>query len=65
MSKKVELSEKEQLIVKEIMEELGLKGGKDKRMVSTIGKKLNFDRQKMIVAIKRAIIGRTAETLNS
>lgn len=65
MSKKVDLSEEEQLIVKQIMEELGLKGGKDKRMVSSIGKKLNFDRQRMIVTIKRAIIGRTAETPNS
>ena len=60
MSKKIELSEEEQILVKEIMEELGLKGGKDKRLVSTIGKRLNFDRQGMIFAIKRAIIGREA-----
>lgn len=58
MSKKIELNEEEQILVKEIMEELGLKGGKDKRLVSTIGKRLNFDRQRMKVAIKRAIIGR-------
>jgi hypothetical protein len=44
---------------------LGLKGGKDKRLVSTIGKKHNFDKRRMIVAIKRAIIGRTDETSNS
>ncbi|GEM_PF-1599714 len=65
MSKKIDLSEEEQVLVKEIMEELGLKGGKDKRLVSTIGKKHNFDKQRMIVAIKRAIIGRTDETPNS
>ncbi len=58
MSKKIELNEEEQILVKEIMEELGLKGGKDKRLVSTIGKRLNFDRQRMKVVIKRAIIGR-------
>jgi hypothetical protein len=58
MSKKIELNEEEQILVKEIMEKLGLKGGKDKRLISTIGKRLNFDRQRMIVAIKRAIIGR-------
>ncbi|MEM3562817.1 MAG: hypothetical protein QXS27_01525 [Candidatus Jordarchaeaceae archaeon] len=65
MSKKVDLSEQEQALVKEIMEELGLKGGKDKRLVSAIGRKLSFDKRKMIVAIKRAIIGRTEETPNS
>ncbi|MHA1579397.1 MAG: hypothetical protein ACTSUQ_07205 [Candidatus Freyarchaeota archaeon] len=58
MSKKIELSEDEQALVKEIMEELGLKGGKDKRLVSKIGKRTNFDRRRMIVAIKRALIGR-------
>ncbi|MGQ9719709.1 MAG: hypothetical protein ACUVXA_00095 [Candidatus Jordarchaeum sp.] len=58
MSKKIELNEEEQSLVKEIMEELGLKGGKDKRLVSTIGKRLNFNRQRMMVAIKRAIIGK-------
>nr|MDO8079614.1 hypothetical protein [Candidatus Freyarchaeota archaeon] len=60
MSKKIELSEEEQNLVKEVMEELGLKGGKDKRLVSTIGKRTNFDKRRMIVTIKRAIIGSEA-----
>lgn len=58
MSKKIELSEDEELLVKEVMEELGLKGGRDKRLVSTIGKKTNFEKRRMIVTLKRALIGR-------
>ena len=58
MSKKIELNENEEILVKEVMEELGLKGGKDKRLVSTIGKRTNFDKRRMIVTIKRALIGR-------
>jgi 8-oxo-dGTP pyrophosphatase MutT (NUDIX family) len=58
MSKKIELSEDEEILVKEVMEELGLKGGKDKRLISTVGKRTKFDKQRMIVAIKRALIGR-------
>ena len=58
MSKKIELIEKEENLVKEVMEELGLKGGKDKRLVSTIGKRTNFDKRRMIITIKRALIGR-------
>ncbi|MEM2133605.1 MAG: hypothetical protein Q6366_015290 [Candidatus Freyarchaeota archaeon] len=60
MSKKIELNEEQELLVKEVMEELGLKGGKDKRLVSILGKRTNFDKRKMIVALKRAIIGRPA-----
>lgn len=62
MSKKIELSEAEELLVKEVMEELGLKGGRDKRLVSTIGKKTNFDKRRMIVTLKRALIGRLEAT---
>jgi hypothetical protein len=58
MSKKIELSEDEELLVKEVMEELGLKGGRDKRLVSTIGKRTNFEKRRMIVTLKRALIGR-------
>jgi hypothetical protein len=58
MSKKIELSENEEILVKEVMEELGLKGGKDKRFVSTIGKRTKFEKQRMIVTVKRALIGR-------
>lgn len=60
MSKKIELSEEEQILVKEVMEELGLKGGKDKRLVSTIGRRTKFDKRRMIVMIKRAMIGSEA-----
>ncbi|MEM3525925.1 MAG: hypothetical protein QXV37_00800 [Candidatus Jordarchaeaceae archaeon] len=58
MSKKIELSEDEEILVKEVMEELGLKGGRDKRLVATIGKRTNFDKRRMIVTLKRALIGR-------
>jgi hypothetical protein len=62
MSKKIDLSEDEELLVKEVMEELGLKGGRDKRLVSIIGKRTNFDKRRMIVTLKRALIGREEAT---
>ncbi|MFX1293649.1 MAG: hypothetical protein ACFFD2_02140 [Promethearchaeota archaeon] len=42
---------------KEIMEELNLSGGKISKLIQSIAPKYNFDKQKIKVQIKRALIG--------
>jgi hypothetical protein len=42
---------------KEIMEELNLSGGKISKLIQTIAPKFDFDKQKVKVQIKRALMG--------
>ncbi|MEM1657583.1 MAG: hypothetical protein QXX87_04070 [Candidatus Jordarchaeales archaeon] len=51
------LSEDEKNIVKEVMDELGLSGGRIKMLVEAVGVRTGFDKKRMRVAVKRALIG--------
>ena len=42
---------------KEIMEELDISGGKISKLIQSIAPKYDFDKQKIKVQIKRALIG--------
>ena len=42
---------------KEIMEELEISGGKISKLIQSIAPKYDFDKQKIKVQIKRALIG--------
>lgn len=54
---RVKLSEDEKNIVKEVMDELGLSGGRIKMLVEAVGVRTGFDKRRMRVAVKRALIG--------
>ena len=43
--------------VKEVMDELGLSGGRVKILVESVGVRVGFNKRKMRVAVKRALIG--------
>jgi len=50
--------DKEQLkeFTKEIMNELGLSGGKISKMIQKLAPKYNYDKKRIMVQIKRALI---------
>jgi len=54
---KIKLSEEEKGVVKEVMDELGLSGGRVKMLVESVGVRVGFNKRKMRVAVKRALIG--------
>ncbi|MHA1631962.1 MAG: hypothetical protein ACTSXC_04035 [Candidatus Freyarchaeota archaeon] len=54
---KIKLSEEEKGVVKEVMDELGLSGGRVKILVESVGVRVGFNKRKMRVAVKRALIG--------
>lgn len=51
--------DKDQLkeFTKEIMEELELKGGKISKLIKQIAPKYNYDKRKIKVQVKRALVG--------
>ncbi|HID27811.1 MAG TPA: hypothetical protein EYP22_08370 [Methanosarcinales archaeon] len=54
---KTEKEEKpDEILAKEIMEEMGLKGGTKKRLVKTLIKQYGMDKQKVLFKLKRALI---------
>ncbi len=50
------MSEEKDRIVKEIMEELGIKGGSKKRLLEKLVEEYNYDRKKILYKAKRAFI---------
>jgi len=54
---RVKLSEEEKTVVKEVMDELGISGGRIKMLVEAVGVRTGFDKKKMRVAVKRALVG--------
>ncbi|MBS7287189.1 MAG: hypothetical protein KIH01_00140 [Candidatus Freyarchaeota archaeon] len=54
---RVKLSEEERAIVKEVMDELGISGGRVKMLVEAVGVRTGFDKRRMRVAVKRALVG--------
>lgn len=51
--------DKDQLkeFTKEIMEELELKGGKISKLIKRIAPKYNYDKRKIKIQVKRALVG--------
>ncbi|MFQ6054616.1 MAG: hypothetical protein ACE5J3_01375, partial [Methanosarcinales archaeon] len=58
MDKKTETKKEkpDEILAKEIMEEMGLKGGTKKRLVKTLIKQYGMDKQKVLFKLKRALI---------
>ncbi len=54
---RIKLSEEEKVVVKKVMDELGMSGGRVKMLVEAIGVRTGFDKRKMLVAVKRALVG--------
>ncbi len=54
---RVKLSDEEKNIVKEVMDDLGISGGRLRMLVEAVGVKTCFDKRRMRVAVKRALIG--------
>lgn len=55
-TKKEKEEKPDEILAKEIMEEMGLKGGTKKRLVKTLIKQYGMDKQKVLFKLKRALI---------
>jgi len=61
MSKELTTEEMKEFVA-EIMNELQLEGGTKKRLIRTLGERYNYDRQKVLFKLKRALINERYQT---